>query len=85
VFKLIDVSIKRQNTMSHTFQGTGQVASPWSPTVRFAGTLGRVISGARSAASVVWTRVRGEVTVSPVSEAWLAAHAVDASKRSHDG
>ena len=70
--------------MSHPFQSTGHVTSLWWPRARRAGPFGRAILGAVSLASVLWKGVRGEVTVSPLSAEWLAAHEMDSSKHARD-
>ena len=70
--------------MGHPFQSTGHVTSLWLPSARLVGPFGRAMLGALSLASVLWKRIRGEMTVSPLSAEWLAAHEIDASKHSQE-
>lgn len=75
---------QRIPVMAHAFQSTGHVTSLPSPSPRLVGSVGRAMFGALSLASVLWKRVRGEVTVPPLSAEWLSAHEIDASKHSRE-
>lgn len=70
--------------MAHGFQSTGYVTFLWSPGARLVGWAGRAMWGALLLLAVGWKRVRGEVSVSPLSAEWLSAHEIDSSKHSQD-
>jgi len=70
--------------MAHAFQSTGHVTSLWSPGVRLVGWVGRAMGGALSVLAAGWKRIRGEVSMSPLSAEWLSAHEIDSSKHSQE-
>lgn len=70
--------------MAHAFQSTDRVTSLLSPGVRLVGGLRRAIDAALFLLAVGRKRIRGEVSVSPVSDEWLSAHEVDSSKHSRE-